>query len=154
MIQQTTISTILCECYSSYPPSKSQLTHKCSFSAKEFVANVTQNPLAFGQNETTRSDFRIFNADGGKVISQLANSEDFFLSTCNTLLERMINTVPRGVKLTDIINPIAVKPRNLFITPNTDGTLYVNGFIRVRMESFTYNKHNGNFTPEKANSLK
>ncbi|KAL7924845.1 heme peroxidase [Trichoderma austrokoningii] len=98
--------------------------------AKEFVTNVTQNPLAFGQNETTRSDFRIFNADGGKRISQLADSNDYFLKSCNTMLGRMINTVPRGVKLTDI-NPIAVKPRNLFITPNTDGTLYVNGFIRI-----------------------
>ncbi|UKZ67467.1 uncharacterized protein TrAtP1_008627 [Trichoderma atroviride] len=99
--------------------------------ATEFVANITQNPLAFGQNETTRSDFRIFNADGGKVISQLAASNDYFLSTCTTMLERMINTVPRSVKLTDVLNPIAVKPRNLFITPNADGTLYVNGFIRI-----------------------
>jgi hypothetical protein len=111
-----------------------------TFSAKEFVTNVTQNPLAFGQNETTRSDFRIFNADGGKVISQLADSNDYFLSTCTTMLERMINTVPRSAKLTDVINPIDVKPRNLFITPNGDGTLFVNGFIRVRMELFIYNK--------------
>lgn len=64
------------------------------------------------------------------------------------MLERMINTVPRIVKLTDIINPIAVKPRNLFITPNADGTLYVNGFIRVRMELFTYNKRKG-YSPQK-----
>lgn len=56
------------------------------------------------------------------------------------MLERMINTVPRSVKLTDIIKPIAVKPRNLFITPNADGTLYVNGFIRVRIEMFTYHE--------------
>ncbi|KAM0525616.1 hypothetical protein ACHAPE_000325 [Trichoderma viride] len=99
--------------------------------ATEFIANVTQNPLAFGQNETTRSDFRIFNADGGKAISQLADSNDYFLSTCTTMLERMINTVPRGVKLMDVLKPIAVKPRNLFVTPNADGTLYVNGFIRI-----------------------
>ncbi|PON20089.1 WSC domain-containing protein [Trichoderma gamsii] len=108
--------------------------------AKEFVANNTQNPLAFGQNETTRSDFRIFNADGGKVISQLADSNDYFLSTCTTMLERMINTVPRSVKLTDIIKPIAVKPRNLFITPNADGTLYVNGFIRIANTTADANK--------------
>ncbi|KAM0261527.1 hypothetical protein ACHAQJ_002210 [Trichoderma viride] len=99
--------------------------------AKEFVANVTQNPLAFGQNETTRSDFRIFNADGGDVISHMADSQDFFLSTCNTMLERMIDTVPRSVKLTDVINPAPVKPRNLFVDVNTDGTMFVNGVIRI-----------------------
>lgn len=125
-----------------------------SSSAKEFVANVTQNPLAFGQNETTRSDFRIFNADGGKVISQLADSNDYFLSTCTTMLGRMINTVPRSVKLTDVITPIAVKPRNLFITPNADGTLYVNGFIRVRIEPFNNHKRQRIFCPVNANSLK
>ncbi|KAL6872280.1 heme peroxidase [Trichoderma longibrachiatum] len=70
--------------------------------AKEFIGNVSQNPLAFGQNETTRSDFRIFNADGGDMISQMATSNDFFLDTCNTMFERMINTVPSNVKLVDI----------------------------------------------------
>ncbi|RFU75382.1 wsc domain-containing [Trichoderma arundinaceum] len=100
-------------------------------SAKEFVANVSQNPLAFGQNETTRSDFRIFNADGGDLISQMAASQDFFLSTCTTMLERMLNTVPRSVKLTDVIKPASVKPRKLFLTVNADGTLFVNGIIRI-----------------------
>ncbi|KAK1238510.1 hypothetical protein MKX07_006656 [Trichoderma sp. CBMAI-0711] len=98
--------------------------------AKEFVANVSQNPLAFGQNETTRSDFRIFNADGGNMISQMATSNDFFLDTCNTMFERMINTVPSNVKLTDI-NPLDVKPRKLTVTVNDDETLSVTGVIRV-----------------------
>ncbi|KAH6611291.1 hypothetical protein Trco_001311 [Trichoderma cornu-damae] len=97
----------------------------------EFVANVTQNPLAFGQNETTNSDFRIFNADGGDMISQMASSNDFFLDTCNTMFERMINTVPRDVKLTDVITPLNVKPRKLSVTVNDDKTLSVSGFIRV-----------------------
>ncbi|KAL7907461.1 heme peroxidase [Trichoderma velutinum] len=99
--------------------------------AKEFVANVSQNPLAFGQNETTRSDFRIFNADGGDMISQMASSNDFFLNTCNTMFERMLNTVPRDVKLTDVIKPLEIKPRKLSVTVNDDKTLSVTGFIRV-----------------------
>ncbi|EGR44548.1 Hypothetical protein TRIREDRAFT_112128 [Trichoderma reesei QM6a] len=98
--------------------------------AKEFIANVSQNPLAFGQNETTRSDFRIFNADGGNMISQMATSNDFFLDTCNTMFESMINTVPGNVKLTDI-NPLDVKPRKLTVTVNDDETLSVTGVIRV-----------------------
>jgi hypothetical protein len=103
---------------------------KTYFSAKEFIANVSQNPLAFGQNETTRSDFRIFNADGGNMISQMATSNDFFLDTCNTMFESMINTVPGNVKLTDI-NPLDVKPRKLTVTVNDDETLSVTGVIRV-----------------------
>ncbi|KAK4081296.1 CAZyme family AA2 [Trichoderma aggressivum f. europaeum] len=99
--------------------------------AKEFVGNVSQNPLAFGQNETTRSDFRIFNADGGDMISQMASSNDFFLSTCNTMFERMLNTVPRDVQLTDVIEPLKIKPRKLSVTVNDDETLSITGFIRI-----------------------
>lgn len=85
----------------------------------------------FGQNETTRSDFRIFNADGGDMISQMASSNDFFLNTCTNMFERMINTVPRDVKLTDVIKPLKIKPRKLSVTVNDDQTLSVSGFIRV-----------------------
>ncbi|PTB62108.1 heme peroxidase [Trichoderma citrinoviride] len=70
--------------------------------AKEFIANVSRNPLAFGQIETTRSDFRIFNADGGDMISQIATFNDFFLDTCSTMFERMVSTVPRNAQLRDI----------------------------------------------------
>src|SRR3569833_798968 len=76
----------------------------------EFLANSTQNVLAFGPNVTTRSDFRIFTADGGDTIRKMAASSDDFMSTCQGLLERMLNTVPSGVKLTDIIKPIRIKP--------------------------------------------
>ncbi|RFU75660.1 wsc domain-containing [Trichoderma arundinaceum] len=69
--------------------------------AKEFVANTSQNPLAFGQNETTRSDFRILNADGGDMISQMASSEDFFSNTCNTMLEPKHGVSSFIVKITD-----------------------------------------------------
>ncbi|KAI0095735.1 heme peroxidase [Hypoxylon sp. NC0597] len=99
--------------------------------AKQFVANTTQNPLAFGHNETTRSDFRIFNADGGDMIRRMADSQRFFWDTCTTLLERMLNTVPKDVQLTDIIQPIRIKPNNLFITVNANGTETISGEVRV-----------------------
>lgn len=70
------------------------------------------------------------------------------------MLERMLNTVPRNVKLTDVINPIDVKPRNLLITPNDDGTLFVNGYIRVCMESFTYDRRKKKRCLEKTDSLR
>ncbi|KAH8883560.1 heme peroxidase [Thozetella sp. PMI_491] len=99
--------------------------------AIEFVGNVSQNPLAFGQNETTRSDFRIFNLDGGKMISDMAASNDFFLSTCTDLLARMINTVPRGVVLSNVIQPVEVKPRDLRIDLAMNGTMTVSGNLRI-----------------------
>jgi hypothetical protein len=34
------------------------------------MAGTTENPLAFGFNETTRSDFRIFTSDGNQTISR------------------------------------------------------------------------------------
>lgn len=47
------------------------------------------------------------------------------------MFERMINTVPRDVKLTDVIKPLKIKPRKLSVTVNDDQTLSVSGFIRV-----------------------
>ncbi|EHK47152.1 hypothetical protein TRIATDRAFT_46525 [Trichoderma atroviride IMI 206040] len=99
--------------------------------AVQFVNNVTQNPLAFGHNETTNSDARIFNSDGGEEIGKMADSPSYFYQTCTTLLERMINTVPKGVALTDPIQPIAVKPSQLFATINSDGTMTMSGYIRL-----------------------
>ncbi|KAL6886068.1 heme peroxidase [Trichoderma evansii] len=99
--------------------------------AVQFVNNVTQNPLAFGHNETTNSDARIFNSDGGEVIGKMADSASYFYQTCTTLLERMINTVPKGVTLTDPIQPITVKPSKLFATINSNGTMTMSGTIRL-----------------------
>lgn len=65
------------------------------------------------------------------MISQMASSNDFFLNTCNTMFERMINTVPRDVQLTDVIKPLQIKPRKLSVAVNDDKTLSITGFIRV-----------------------
>ncbi|KAH8885377.1 heme peroxidase [Thozetella sp. PMI_491] len=107
------------------------MTFLLSFSAGQFVANISQNPLAFGDNVTTRSDFRIFNADGGEMIGNMAASSDFFRATCSSLLERMINTVPRGVVLGDVIEPILVKPKELIIEIGTNGSMTVWGELRI-----------------------
>jgi hypothetical protein len=96
------------------------------------VSNIPQNPLAFGPNLTTRSDSRIFNADGGDLIRKMVASNDFFLDTCQNLLERMINTVPKAVSLTKPIGIIPVKPSSLYATivPHKK-TMNVTGWVRV-----------------------
>ncbi|KAH8886022.1 heme peroxidase [Thozetella sp. PMI_491] len=99
--------------------------------ATEFVGNISQNPLIVGENITTRSDLRIFTSDGGGMISDMAASNDFFLSTCRVLLERMLNTVPSNVSLSDPIEPIMVKPRALDVEINTNGNMTVSGTVRI-----------------------
>ncbi|CAM1507719.1 Fc.00g045670.m01.CDS01 [Cosmosporella sp. VM-42] len=98
--------------------------------ALQFIGNVSQNSLAFGHNETTRSDSRIFNSDGGSLIHKMAASNEFFHQTCASLLERMLNTVPKKVTLTDPIQVIPVKPSRLFATINSNGTMTVTGHVR------------------------
>ncbi|KAI1330522.1 hypothetical protein F5Y16DRAFT_19797 [Xylariaceae sp. FL0255] len=64
-------------------------------------------------NETTRSEYLIFLADGCNLISKFAFFNDDFLASCVSILKRMLNTVPSTVTLTDVIEPIALKPRFL-----------------------------------------
>lgn len=104
-----------------------------SCSAVEFLNNKSQNPLAFGHNETTRSDFRVFNSDGGDTMRRLASSQDFFLESCAALFQRMIDTVPRVVKLSEPITPIPLKPDNINIAIDTGGTMTITGNIRVHI---------------------
>ncbi|KAJ3499036.1 hypothetical protein NLG97_g651 [Lecanicillium saksenae] len=100
--------------------------------ASDFVSNIGNNPLAFGHNVTTNSDGRIFNSDGGKLIRAMAQSNDFFLSKCQTLLEKMINTVPKGVTLGEPIEIIPVKPSSLYATVGDSlGKMTVSGLVRL-----------------------
>ncbi|KAH8882086.1 heme peroxidase [Thozetella sp. PMI_491] len=101
----------------------------------QFLAKVPQNPLAFGHNVTTRSDARIFGADDGVLIQKMAKSSDFFFATCKTLLERMVNTVPREVQLTEPIKLIPAKPDNLFTEIHPNGIMEVTGKIRLTEKS-------------------
>jgi hypothetical protein len=116
----------------------SRLTHR---RASQFVANITQNPLAFGANVTTRSDARIFNADGGDMIARMAADNDFYQATCTVFLERMLNTVPSSVTLFNVSVPYVVKPVQLYATVNANGTMTVSGTIRV---SFVQSSSSGN----------
>jgi hypothetical protein len=62
-----------------------------------------------------------------------AASQDTFFSTCANLFERMINTVPSGVTLTNIITPIPVKPA-VYLDIQEDGSLNVFGEVRVSLK--------------------
>ncbi|KAK3373842.1 hypothetical protein B0T24DRAFT_529707 [Lasiosphaeria ovina] len=100
----------------------------------EFVDGTTQNPLvrgpaiAVGRN----SDFKVFNSDGNATLNAMS-SPAAFASVCQTVLQKMIDTVPPGVVLTDPIAPYMVKPVDMQLTLNQGAaSLLLTGNIRVR----------------------
>ncbi|KAJ7762908.1 hypothetical protein B0H16DRAFT_1455354 [Mycena metata] len=98
--------------------------------ASEYISGHTTNPLVVGHNDTTNSDKRIFGSDGNVTMKAFANSPTLFASTCSTLFTKMFNSVPKGVKLTDVITPLPVKPDNVQLVLNND-TLQLTGEVRL-----------------------
>jgi hypothetical protein len=54
-----------------------------------------------------------------------------FTSTCGTLLERMINTVPKAVTLKDPLQVAELKLASLEFSPTANGDLATNIQLRV-----------------------
>ena len=95
----------------------------------EYLQDTTDNPLVKGPSETN-SDLRVFSVDGNKTMEAMADNA-VFQSTCANIFERMLNTVPKSVSLSEPITPLPVKPINPQTTLNSDGTLTFAGFLRV-----------------------
>ncbi|KAI3608778.1 l-ascorbate oxidase [Moniliophthora roreri] len=91
-----------------------------------YLDSTTPNPLVVSNNVIVRSDLRIFESDGnvtmeGQALASLA-SQNAFDGTCAILIERMINTVPKNVTLTEVVQPIENKigKTRLFLSNDTD----------------------------------
>jgi hypothetical protein len=64
---------------------------------------------------------------------RFAQSPDLFASTCTNLFARMLDTVPKGVQLTDVITPLPVKPNSIkLIYDAATETIMFSGEVRVR----------------------
>ncbi|KAH8651091.1 WSC domain-containing protein [Xylariales sp. PMI_506] len=125
----------------------------------QYLGDANVNPLVVGQNDTTNSDKRVFGADGNVTMEALADS-DTFQERCAIVLEKMINTVPAEVTLSDPIQPMEVKPYITTLALNGNGTLDFSGRIRVRVSPatgrnssdmavhLTYSDRNGIQAPE------
>ncbi|KAJ7150708.1 heme peroxidase [Mycena filopes] len=98
--------------------------------ATEYISGRTQNPLVVGLNQTTNSDKRIFGSDKNVTMKAFAKSLTLFASTCATLFAKMFDSVPKGVKLTEVLAPLPVKPANMQLVLN-NGTLQLSGQIRL-----------------------
>ncbi|KAJ4290373.1 hypothetical protein N0V90_010589 [Kalmusia sp. IMI 367209] len=96
----------------------------------EYLAGNTSNLLVAGKNDTMNSDKRIFAADGNETMQALADPEHF-QKRCQTLMARMIDTVPADVVLSEPLQPIDVKPYINLLALNTNGSLDFTGYIRV-----------------------
>ncbi|KAJ7658392.1 heme peroxidase [Mycena polygramma] len=116
--------------------------------ATEYVSGTTQNPLVVGFNDPTNSDKRIFGSDGNVTMRSFAKSPQVFAATCADLFARMLNTVPKGVQLTDVVQPLPVKPTNLELVLSND-TIHVSGQVRfwnqtkAHSVSVLWDDHNG-----------
>ncbi len=62
---------------------------------------------------------------------ELGNQGEAFVVTCVVFLQRMIETVPNHVVLSDVISPLKVKPINATLDFDSHGNLLFTGFIRV-----------------------
>ncbi|KAL8947337.1 MAG: hypothetical protein Q9222_006367 [Ikaeria aurantiellina] len=105
--------------------------------ASEYVAGKSTDPLTVGPSQTVgrASDLRVFSSDGNATITQMADPA-FFASTCQVLLQKMIDVVPDGVTLTDPITAYDVKPVAPQLTLQGGGTeIQFSGEIRVRTTS-------------------
>ncbi|MCJ1308234.1 hypothetical protein MMC25_001887 [Agyrium rufum] len=104
--------------------------------ASEWVAGHPQDPLdgAPAKAVGKASDLVVFGqaADKNATMKALAVPATF-ANRCTTLLQRMIEVVPSGVKLSDPIAPYEVKPNNLALTLLAGGNqLTFSGEIRIR----------------------
>jgi Peroxidase len=87
-------------------------------------------PLVTTTNKTVKSDLRLFSSDGNATLQKLAHSTDQFRSICTTLFTRMIDTVPKGVTLTPLLDPSNVKYSNLSLNVDWSGKMTLSGFLR------------------------
>ncbi|KAJ6609761.1 heme peroxidase [Mycena sp. CBHHK59/15] len=107
-------------------------THFDNNIATEYISGTTQNPLVVGLNDTTNSDKRIFGSDGNATMEAFAQSPDLFASTCANLFARLLDTVPKGVQLTDVITPLPVKPNTIkLIYDAATETIAFSGEVRL-----------------------
>ncbi|KAI0119166.1 heme peroxidase [Daldinia grandis] len=100
----------------------------------EYIAGNTTNPLVVGPSikATRNADYKVFNYDSNVTVKAMAGAAEFN-SICATVLQKLIDTVPDGVVLSDPIQPYSIKPVDMQLTLNSDpSTMQLAGLIRVR----------------------
>jgi hypothetical protein len=113
--------------------------------ATEFLSGNTKNPMVFGKsyradNRGRDSDRRVYGSDGNYTMQAMQDPQTFN-SMCKAVFQKMIEIVPRGIVLTDVITPYDVKPYDVQLTLLDGGaSLGFTGEIRVRTNSGSISK--------------
>ncbi|KAF1925516.1 heme peroxidase [Didymella exigua CBS 183.55] len=103
--------------------------------ATEYLDGTTQNPLVVAHNDTLNSDKRIFAADNNVTMKALASDPKTFQSMCADIFERMIDTVPSTVTLTEPLEPTPLKPYIISFTLTNATHITLTGRIRLLTSS-------------------
>ncbi|CAM1508383.1 Fc.00g052310.m01.CDS01 [Cosmosporella sp. VM-42] len=99
----------------------------------EYLDGTTKNPLVVGPSiqASKNSDFKVFTVDNNDTMKTLADANTFN-NVCKTVLQKMIEVVPAGVSLSEVITPYMVKPVSLQLALTNGGAMKLTGFIRVK----------------------
>ncbi|KAH7130137.1 heme peroxidase [Dendryphion nanum] len=98
----------------------------------EYVAGITKNRLAFPPPNKKNADWVVYSSDGNATIRAMTNAGTF-QSVCRTMFQKMIDVVPSGVVLSDVVTPYEIKPYDLQLTLADGGSsVQFTGEIRVR----------------------
>ncbi|KAK7715193.1 hypothetical protein SLS64_003891 [Diaporthe eres] len=100
----------------------------------EYLDDNTTNPLVVGPavGQGKDSDARIFSSDSNVTIKAMADPQTF-QDVCRRVLQKMIEVVPKGVTLSQPIEPYMIKPVDLRLSLEQAARhLQLSGNIRVR----------------------
>ncbi|KAG8712519.1 hypothetical protein FRC09_019785, partial [Ceratobasidium sp. 395] len=98
----------------------------------EYLDGTTKNPLVLAPGGNN-SDFKVFNSDGNSTIRAMSTSQSF-TSRCQSILQRMIDTVPSSVQLSLSLTPLVVKPHLTQLQLLSNGKIQLGGYIRVMVQ--------------------
>jgi hypothetical protein len=102
--------------------------------ATRYINGPDINPLSVGVSTKSKknSDFQVFSSDNNVTLKAMTDPKTFN-RMCVSVFQRMIETVPPSVTLSDIIEPYEVKPSDMQLTLlSTAASLELSGDIRVR----------------------
>ncbi|KAJ7207100.1 L-ascorbate oxidase [Mycena pura] len=102
----------------------------------QYLQSTTLDPLVV-MNQSMASDLRVFGSDGNVTMRSMSTAESF-AQTCTTIFDKMLNTVPSTVTLTDEINLQSVKVSNVQLTV-ADTELQFQASVRLQLSSNTTN---------------
>jgi hypothetical protein len=100
--------------------------------AIEFVDKTTRDPLVISSTKQN-SDLVVFASDSNNATIKSLTNPTTFQNTCKIMFQRMIDTVPSGVTLSNVIEPYEVKPYDLQLTLLEGGSgIAFTGDVRIR----------------------